>query len=384
MKIALVHSFYRAGPSGENSLVSSACLALSELGHDVVLFSKRTDDEISNWTSLVRAGVRVATGVGQSPLKEIEAFSPDIVHVHNLFPNWSEHWVRLLSAPSVVTVHNFRKICAAGTLMREGKECLLCPTSGSFHSVSNKCYRGSSVATLPLAASTRRNQSKKFFESFDKIIFLSELVRKTFAPFLGSDLIEKSVIIPNFVDCPEGRVSAKSSLEARDYWVFSGRLSEEKGILRLIEHWPKSETLKIFGDGPLLDKVRQLSRNRRICVMGSVPRVELLHELRSSRGLIFPSIWREGGVPLAYLDALCVGIPVVAKSGNFVAEDISLNSCGTIFPEFQDLHLALAEAKNKSEHFSMNSAKLFRAAYSKDAWLHGTLGLYNSLIHQRT
>jgi hypothetical protein len=65
----------------------------------VRIIAARTDALVSNGgyklRSTVTVTVTVATGSGSgpSPLKDLEEFRPDVVHVHNLFPNWGTGWL---------------------------------------------------------------------------------------------------------------------------------------------------------------------------------------------------------------------------------------------------------------------------------------------------
>ena len=132
MRIAVVHSFYSSRqPSGENIVVDLQVDALRRAGHDVRLVSRSTDELEQSVTYPVRAGLRAATGRGDSPLDELHEFAPDIVHVHNLFPNLGRRWVERLDLPLVTTLHNYRPICPEATLFRDGHSCTLCPDSGS-------------------------------------------------------------------------------------------------------------------------------------------------------------------------------------------------------------------------------------------------------------
>src|SRR4051812_31099182 len=70
------------------------------------------------------AAFAVASGYGASPLSALSRFKPDVVHVHNLFPNWAWRWLNEWDGPLVATLHNFRPLCAAGTLFRDDHNCL--------------------------------------------------------------------------------------------------------------------------------------------------------------------------------------------------------------------------------------------------------------------
>ena len=119
MKIAVVHSFYSStNPSGENLVVDAQVAALRQAGHDVLLIARHTDEEEHRPTYPLRAALSVATGFGASPVRALEQFSPDVVNLHNWFPNFGTRWLKSLKFPSVVTLHNFRTLCPIGTLYR--------------------------------------------------------------------------------------------------------------------------------------------------------------------------------------------------------------------------------------------------------------------------
>jgi hypothetical protein len=84
----------------------------------------------------------------------LDDFKPDVVHFHNTFPLISPLAVRAASkyAPVVMTLHNYRTACAAGVPTRNGKVCSLCLDKKCvLDGIKHRCYRGSLLATLPLA-----------------------------------------------------------------------------------------------------------------------------------------------------------------------------------------------------------------------------------------
>ena len=173
MKIALVHSFYRdASHSGENEVVVSQRDLLENGGHDVRVFGFNTGNGLSQLDTL-RAVGRVATERGRNPLSDLEEYQPDIVHVHNLFPNYGASWLRHVSAPVIVTLHNFRLWCASGNFTRDAKPCFDCAKGSSISGVINRCYRGSALASAPLAIANSRPVAKRpLVEHADAVVTL--------------------------------------------------------------------------------------------------------------------------------------------------------------------------------------------------------------------
>lgn len=379
MKIAIVHSFYRSGPSGENLAVQMQANALAEAGHEVQVISRSTDDFINHpWYSLA-SGLTVATGLGPSPLPEINGFDPDIVHVHNLFPNWGDHWLEKLNKPLVATFHNFRPFCAAGTLNLNGAFCDRCPTQGSFNAVKNSCYGDSHLRSVPLAIATRKRTGNALLERADQLIFLSPLARDTYAKYAGESISSRSVIVPNFVNPPEP-ASARPDLTPNS-WIFVGRLSKEKGVLPLIEHWPTSEKLEIVGDGPQKQEIENAIRGRaNITFSGPLNNFQVLDALRRSKGLVFPSVCLESAPSLVYLEALSIGVPVVALAGNAVAEDIGASNTGVVFDSLERLPEALKEAELSRETLVLEGRERFSARFSVESWIQSISETYERAI----
>lgn len=378
MKIAVIHSYYSSKtPSGENIVVDAQVSALRAAGFDVKLIAARTDDLSPSPFYPLRTAKNVMSGTGASPLPELTDFQPDIVHVHNLFPNYSTQWLSQWEGPIVTTVHNFRPACASGILFRNSKACTLCPDFGSHHAVINACYRDSHIASIPLAVRNRGGVTRdKLLTRADRIILLSERSRNLYGNVgLG---LEKVRIIPNFVDGEE--FSPNSPLG--NSWVYVGRLTQEKGIESLIKHWPANETLRIFGDGPLLPSPGENSRPN-IIFEGKVARDEVPAVLAASKGLIFPSLWAEGAIPLTYVEALAAGRPVVAFAGNAAADDIDVSGSGETFSEWSDLPTAIDKVESRHQEYAQQAFSRYGQSFTAPRWIESISELYSEVLESR-
>lgn len=366
MRIAFVHSFYRSSSSGENRAVEMQAAALQEAGHEVTVFAKHSSKEIHDGQDSLRAGLRVISGLGASPGEEIKAFAPDIVHVHNLFPNWSESWLRGLEVPLVATLHNFRPLCAAGTLSRKGKFCDLCPTRGSMHAIKHACYQNSRVKSIPLAIATRDPAVNPILRFADKLVFLSEESLEQYEKHGPSNLLDRAVIVPNFAeDVPDA--PGKSAQPGQRNWLYVGRLSEEKGILPLLLHWPQNEGLVVVGDGPLYEEARRISRGKEVTFLGNLSKDRVAEQMARARGLIFPSICLENS-PLVVAEALSHSLPVIAKSGNVAAQLVSHFGAGAVIEDFSEIRQPLEMVSGQRAKMGHLARKLFEQQFSQKKW----------------
>lgn len=380
MRVALLHSYYAgSAPSGENVAVDLQADALRTAGVDVTIVGVNTDD------LAVRAGYRwrtalgVATGSGIDPTVRLRQTGCDVVHVHNLFPNFATRWLRTWPGPLVATVHNYRPLCAAGTLARDGAECTECVGRRvAAPALRHRCYRGSLPATVPLAVSTTGGVNRhQLLKRADRVVFLAPRAQRIYAE-AGYSRLERTAVLPNFVH-PIG------SRQVRDRdglpWLYFGRLAPEKGVLRMLEHWPRDLPLTIYGAGPDQAAVERACTGA-VVFRGPAPRQELLDRLRDHRGLIFPTMFAEG-LPTVYLEALAAGLPVVARRGNSAADDIEAFGSGVVFERFEQLPAAVASLDSTYEARSMAAANRYLEAFSPSAWTAGIVDIYRQAVADR-
>ena len=262
-------------------------------------------------------------------------------------------------------MHNYRSICAAATLWRDGQDCTLCPDRSSVHSVQHACYRSSRLATVPLAIATRgRGSADPVLNRAAALIVLNEAAEHRYRSLRPKARIE---LIPNFAP----PVAQTGPDVRRSGWLYVGRLTEEKGILWLRDHWPEGPLLTIVGSGPLEDEVKAMAANspQRFAFAGRLPQESVLKLLRNVHGLVLPSLWSEG-LPTVILEALSVGAPVVVSTACAAADQLVHQGAGTAFDPGSPESLASALRAVASDQTAQAQAELaYEAHYSPQAWL---------------
>lgn len=367
MRIAIVHSFYRSeNPSGENRAVDAQFALLASAGFEVAVIEARSDDAIAGPFGPLKAAGRVTTGLGGSPLDRLRDFKPDVVHVHNLFPNIGTAWLAGYNGPLIATVHNFRAVCASATLWRQGGLCTLCPERGSRHAVKHRCYRGSALATLPLAISQRGGpNADPLLSRADAVIALTPVVQEMFSRWRSD--IHKWRVLPNFV--PDADASTPGVGDGP--WLYAGRFSDEKGVIPLLERWPDSEPLELAGSGPLLSVARSLGTDS-TSWLGVLDQAALRKKMRSARGLIFPSGCLEGGYALTVVEALAAGCPVIAREGNVVGQLVKTGAAGATIPDqanSYDIASALNAVATDNVAMRARARNLYLEHFTPARWL---------------
>ena len=373
MRIALVHSYYRsAQPSGENLIVENQAKVLRSAGHEVSIVAQYSDQVASGPLAPVTSAIHVATGSGYDPTNNLRRFSPDIVHVHNLFPNFGTRWLAHWSGPLIATLHNYRPLCANALLLRDGSPCTECPDGKRWAGFRHGCYRDSHVATLPLSIRNRRGPTADpVIERADRIVVLSPRARELFRQYGVPD--SKLLLIPNGID-PPPRTPASSNSED---WLAVGRLSEEKGWDWLLDHWPSGIRLDIVGSGPMHSRLEQTAP-RNIRLLGQLTNAELLEKMPHYRGAVFGGVNPEGAYPLVAIEALASGLPLLGRRGGAAADMVDRWDCGHVFTSSAELKGLTATPPTATERG--HARNVFDENFTTSRWLESTTELYEDLL----
>ncbi|MDF3284676.1 glycosyltransferase family 4 protein [Gordonia sp. N1V] len=387
-RVAVVHSFYNAAtPSGENSVVNTQVAALEKM-YEVELLARRTPEVSSTITYLARSSM-YSSGIfsDESILRNIADFRPDIVHVHNTFPNIGTTWAKRCRVPIVTTIHNYRSVCANGLLWRDGNDCSLCPTRGTQHSVIHRCYRASALATIPLAISTRRSaRGGRLLNSSAALVFLNPSALAKMERYV-SDVAK--VVIPNFAPKPTD-TGARAPAE-RVGWAYVGRITLEKNVRWLVKQkMYRDEPLFIAGAGPDSEAVAaSLSSfgSSRTKMLGQITETEVDRLLGTVRGLIVPSLWSEG-LPTVAIKALAAGCPVLISKMCDSADQIVAGGAGLVFdPMVSSGATSLSAAQeivaDRQMFHSARASQRFTSDFSESIWSERMDLLYRNVLKQK-
>jgi glycosyltransferase involved in cell wall biosynthesis len=141
-----------------------------------------------------------------------------------------------------------------------------------------------------------------------------------------------------------GEVPFAAATNGRPIVFSAARLHEQKGLMQLIEAagLVPEAVFVVAGDGPqriaLEDRARSLGLNDRVLFLGHRSDVPAL--LASCDVFVLPSLFE--GLPLAILEAMWAGKPVIASAVGGVGEAILHGETGLLVPPGQPEHLANA------------------------------------------
>lgn len=380
MKILIVHNRYRQ-PGGEDIAVESEAALMAERGHTVLRY-ETTNEELVKLRPLEQAATAIwNSGARKSLAALVRDAEPDVVHFHNTFPFLSpavHHIANGKSLRIVQTLHNFRVVCPAATLMRAGRPCEDCVGKVAWRGVVHACYRNNRAATLVAAASVQLARTlERMTSGVHAYIALTAFSREVF--LRGGIPAGKVHVKPNFVAPDPGFSAARG-----EHFLFAGRLEEGKGIRLLIDAWrgmPDPPPLRVLGSGPLEAELRELARAiPQISFCGHVPRDRVFRELACARALLIPALWYEN-FPLLVCEAMAAGCPVIAADGPNLREILLDGRAGVLFKrgDGDSLRRAVEEARRPDASlagYARTARAEFEARYSADANYRALLSIY--------
>ncbi len=343
MRILLVHNYYgTSAPSGENVVFEAERDLLRAHGHEVQTFTRHSDTIRGRglWGKIVGAFSTICNPFAARALaRQCRAFRPDIVHFHNTFPLISLWTVRAVAklAPVVMTLHNYRLVCAAGIPMRDGSICTLCIRGQSVcPGLRHRCYRKSFLATLPISLSIALY--RLFVARWvSRFIVFSEFQKQMMSANLSS---EKMRIKSNFVmsaPCPNDEALRRNVV------LYVGRLSDEKGLKTLILAWRlvlvewrrgvlagECPKLVIIGNGDCRSSYERLATGLPVEFWGRRDNAEVRKELAMVRVCVLPSECYEG-MPMTILEAFAAATPCVVSDLGALSSLVEDGRTGFVF-----------------------------------------------------
>lgn len=262
-------------------------------------------------------------------MQVIDDFKPDIVHMNNinfqLTPSIIDG-VKKKGIPLVQTVHDYQMICPNHLLYNFEKNtpCEQCVNGSLLNCVRNKCIHGSTVKSILGVIEAKFYAWMKTYQKVDLFVcpsyFLENKLLSAKSFYQG-----KTQTIHNFID--KEKFSGRNRQE-KDYIVYVGRLSKEKGIeniagaAKLLPEY----TFMIAGNGPDEDALKDIPN---VKLLGFVSGEALTELVGNAKVLLLPSVCYEN-CPLSILEAHAMGVPVVTMNSGGMAELVRDGVTGTL------------------------------------------------------
>jgi len=382
MRILLVHNFYgSSAPSGESQVYETEKDMLQSRGHDLAEFTRHSDEIRGRgaWGAIKGAAATPWSPWAARDIRQAVAhFRPDVVHVHNTFPLISPsifHALAGMGVSRVLTLHNYRLFCPAAILMRAGHVCADCLTRRSvLPALQHGCYRGSRLATLPLATNVALHRLLgTWTKQVEVFIALTEFQReRVIQAGLPADLVH---VKPNFYP---GNPAIVPWADRKASVVFAGRLTAEKGVLVLVRAWliwgASAPELRIVGEGGLrveLERLAATAPDVPIRFLGQLGGAAAQDEIARASLLVLPSECFEG-FPMVVREAFAFGTPAAVSNIGPLPSIVRQGDNGVLFAPGEPQSLLAAvrmvwETAGELERLAAGARRSFETLYTEEA-----------------
>lgn len=407
MKVLLINNRHFHG-GGADMVYFSTGELLEQAGNEVTFFSRHSAQaepykkdyyfapDSEQYSSIRQAILYFNNSEAASALENLlEKEHFDIAHIHLLWGGLTASIINVLhrhNIPVVHTAHDYRMVCPA-YLLKDGKGlfCERCKGGKFYHCTAHKCSNGRAVESLLMTAEMYyRNYKWRPTKSLDGVIFVSNFSKRKHIEFDHRFLHANTTVLYN---CPEKRVaeSLDLSLDTFDsYYLYYGRLSEEKGIPTLIhafEHYPHL-CLRIVGTGPLEDRLKSYCEEKQlknIIFLGYKTGKELFDLVAKAKYVCVPSECYENN-PMTIVEAYSLATPVIGAAIGGISEIVIDGKTGYTFESGSIDSLLLAVEKSKEidrQEYSLQKNDAFefgKTHFSRERHLESLVGFYKEVI----
>lgn len=386
-----MHNKYRSiNPSGENQVFEIESNLLIRKGIQVSHFERDSDEiQAQGIFGKIKASISVPWNAlaAYSIERKVREIGPDVVHIHNTFPLLSPAIFHAIGnrAARVLTLHNYRLFCPAAIPIRDGMVCTECLDKRSaMPAMVHGCYRGSRVATLPLALSVGLHRAiGTWTKQVDAFICLSEFQREL---MIEAGLPREKVHVkPNFYP---GNPDVTDWTERKPFVVFAGRLTAEKGIVNLIRAWQTwggtAPELRLIGDGELRPELERMAIGLPVKFLGRLNTEQTHAQMASARLLVLPSECFET-FGLVVVEAFAHGTPAAVSNIGSLPAIVEDGKNGLVFEPANPQSLLQVvrtawETHGLLERLGQGARAEFESKYTEEANYATLMEIYQEAI----
>jgi len=395
IRILQVHNRYYSGLGGEDSVVALELEMLRKRGHEVEQLLVSTSDlKDAHPFKILNAALSTPWSVSSYRMvqRAIARFRPDVVHFHNTFPllSPSVHWAAHEARTAVVqTLHNYRMVCASGSLLLGDEPCEECFGKIAVPALRHKCYKDSFLATFPVVAMQAVHRFLgTAHKKVDAFIALTEFAK---AKMVQAGLPPERIFVkPNFA--VDQAHTKRESNNIRQF-AFLGKIFRYKGLDLLLEAWERLDDpnakLVIAGEGPAKAELEhRFPGSDRVAWLGWQDQTRAAEIVDQSHFLVLPSRALEG-FPMVLVEALSAGTPSIVPRHGAFPQLVSDGRDGILFEprDVDSLTSALTRSLQLSRpewlEMSERCIRKYREFYTEEANYRVLLEIYERAIRSR-
>ena len=350
MKVLMVNKFLHPN-GGSETYIFKLGAQLQSMGHEVQYFGMEhegrivgnranaytTDMDFHGGSKLAKLTYPIKTIYSAEARRKIrlvlDDFQPDVCHLNNfnyqLTPSIIleiRKWEKQTGHKCIIiyTAHDAQLVCP-NHLMKNpntGEICCRCLDGHYQYCVKGRCIHGSLAKSIVGTIEAIFWKWMGVYKQLDAIICCSHFIKSKLDT--NPILALKTIVMHNFVNPAEYK-----AVQKKDYVLYFGRFSQEKGIATLVQ---VAKTLPeisfIFaGTGPLEYLLEGIPNIKNV---GFLTGESLEMLIREARFTVFPSECYEN-CPFSVMESQMYGTPVLGSDIGGIPELIQVNETGELF-----------------------------------------------------
>ena len=283
--------------------------------------------------------------------KVLDDFKPDVCHINNFnyqltpsiileIKNWNKN------CRIIFTAHDYQLVCPNHMCNNPNthENCEKCLGGHFINCTKGKCIHGSTAKSAIGTMEAMLWNGNGVYKNFDKIICCSEFLKKKMDT--NPVFAKRTIALHNFVEKVENK-----DVEKKDYVLYFGRFSEEKGIGTLIQAAKELPDVQFIfaGTGPLENEINGVENIKNVGFQKGEALERLIREAKFS---VYPSEWYEN-CPFSVMESQMYGTPVLGADIGGIPELIEVGKTGELFESGNK-----EELKNKIREMSSKQYKV--------------------------
>ena len=346
MKVLLINKFLYPNGGSETYIFKLGEYLMAQ-GHEVQYFGMEhegrivgnraeaytSDMDFHGGSKLAKLTYPIKTIYSSEARKKLrlvlEDFRPDVCHLNNfnyqLTPSiileirkWSK------TCRIIYTAHDYQLVCPNHMCRNPGtnENCEKCLGGHFLNCTKGKCIHGSFAKSVIGTMEATFWKWMGVYKHIDTIICCSEFMKSKLDTY--KVLADKTVALHNFIDRVEWKDTQK-----KDYVLYFGRYSQEKGIGTLIQVAKELPQVQFVfaGSGPLEMELEGVPNIKNV---GFQTGEALEMFIREARLSVYPSEWYEN-CPFSVMESQMYGTPVLGADIGGIPELIRAGETGELF-----------------------------------------------------
>ncbi len=425
MKILQIHKYYsRKRGGGSVTAFFETKKLLEEKGHQVIVFSMKDEtnesssyekyfvehfdlNKLNFFQKLAKIPKIIYNKEAQEKLQElINREKPEIAHIHNIYHYITPaifHTLKENNIPIVYKLSDYKAICPNYKLFNKGQICEKCKGKKYYHCFPNRCIKKSLAFSFVGMLEAYAHNFKKSYEQIDLFLAPSDFMKNKCIEFGISS--EKIKVLRNTMAVKN--LKLKQEPKEKNYFLYLGRLSEEKGVDRLIKavsilkkntHFPpkadfkNSNFLYIAGRGPEEKRLKKLAKELNleyeIKFLGGIYDFKRNQIIANAKFVVLPSIWYDNS-PNVISEAGLLGRPLIVSDRGGSKEMVLNKESGLIYKAdsvrelTEKIHFMLELDSEERKQMGEKQKKFIEKINDQENYYNNLMEIYQNLLSKK-